>query len=132
MQTNLDKLFLNSEKCEKEGIWFNISDTTGFLVKRFGGMNSPEMKKAVSKHFKPYAYQIEKGTMDIAKEREILTKIFVEACILDWKGIEIDGKEEPFSVTKCISLLVRLPELCDSLKAYAEDGKNYREELGNS
>lgn len=131
MKTNLNN-FKNSEKLEKEGIWFNTSDEIGFLVRRFGGMNTPEMRKAVAKHFKPYSYQIQNGTLDPIKEREILTKIFIDACVIDWKGVEIDDVKESYSPDKCLKIFMEYPDLCDSLRAYAEDTKNYREDLGNS
>ena len=132
MKTNLDKLFKNDESLEKSGIWFQISDSTGFLIKRFGGFNSQAVKLELAKHYKPFARQIETGSMDEKKEKEIMLKVFVNACVLDWKGIEIDGKEVAYSKEECVKLLVGLPELADALVSYASDSKNYREELGNS
>lgn len=132
MKTNLDSMFKTDDALESGGIWFDLTDTTGFLVKRFGGLNSPKVKAAMSKYFKPYARQIENGTMDLKKEKEIMYRVFVESCLVDWKGVEIDGQEVPFSTDAALKLLCRLTDLADTLVEYAQDMKNYKEELGNS
>ena len=132
MKTNLDSLFKTNETIEQEGIWFEVATGVAFLIKRFGGYNSPKIKAALTKYYKPYARQIENGTMDQAKEKEIMVKVFVESCVLDWKGIEIDGVATPFSTAECVKLLVALPEMSDLLIQYATDYKNYKDDLGNS
>ena len=131
MKSNLDKLFKNDESLEGNGIWLNLSEESGFLVRRFGGYNSQKVKAALAKHYKPYARLIDNGTLDPLKEKEITTRVFVESCVIDWKGIEIDGKEVPFSQDVAINFLLKLPELLETLVSYASDSKNYREDLGN-
>ncbi len=131
MKTNLD--FLKTSKTyESEGVWFELSEKTGFLVARLGGANTQKVKQATAKHFKPYARMIENGLLDAQKEREITLKVFIECCLLDWKGVEIDGEAVPFSKEAALKLLLDLPELADTLSAQAQDSKNYREDLGNS
>lgn len=136
MKSNLDSLFKTDQAVEKTGVWFDISDKTGFLVRPFNANNSA-IKAAHARHFKPYAHQIERGTLAIEKEREIYIKIFVGACLIDWKGIEIDGKETPFEKELAVKFLLGLPELFTALMKHAEDFSNYKidsadsEELGN-
>jgi hypothetical protein len=132
MKTNLDSLFKNDKGLEENGIWFEIKEGVGFKIKRFGGFNSQSIKAALAKHYKPYAKMIEAGSFPPDKEREITLKVFVNACITDWKGIEIDGKAAEFSHDACLGLLMSLPELADALVKYASESQNYREELGNS
>ena len=132
MKTNLDKLFKNNESLEQNGIWMMLSEESGFLVRRFGGFNSAKIKAALAKHYKPFARLVESGSLDPKKEKEITLKVFCEACLMDWKGIEIDDKPVPFSQEKAVEFLLALPELADTLIAYASDSKNYREDLGNS
>lgn len=132
MKTNLDGLFKCDDKMEKDGIWYAISDTTKFLIRRFGGANAIEIKKAMAKHYKPYAHLVKNNTLSHDKEREILTKVFVESCMIDWTGVEIDGQITPYSKEVAIQFFLALPELCDVLREYASDSKNYRVELGNS
>lgn len=131
MKTNLDSLFKNSEAHEQEGVWFKISEEVGFLIRRFGGYNSAKVKQALAKHYKPYARMVENGTIEQSKEKEIMLKVFCEACMIDWKGVEIDGKIVPFDQETAIKFFLGLPELADTLVSYASDSKNFREDLGN-
>ncbi len=132
MKTNLDKMFKNDVTQETEGIWFDISDEVGFKVKRFGGENANASEAAMTKHFKPYARAIQFETMDPKKESELMTKVFVEACMVDWKGVEIDGEIVKYTPEKAIQLFLARPELRKTLVDYASQSKNYREDLGNS
>lgn len=131
MKTNLDKFYKTSKKIEQEGIWFKISDEIGFLIKRFGGFNAPEVKASMAKYYRPYAKQIEMNTLSPDKEREVLTRAFVEAVVLDWKGIEIDGKPTPFSKDVAVNFFLGLPDLLETLTSYATNAENFREDLGN-
>lgn len=132
MKTNLDGIYKTDKDLESNGVWFDISETAGFLVKRFGGKNAAEMKKIHAKHFKKYARQIQQGALPAEKEEELSVRVFVECCVIDWRGIEIDGEKVEFSKEKCIDLLLELPDLAEALVAYATDKDCYKEELGNS
>lgn len=132
MKSNLDNIFKSDKDLEKDGVWFSVSETTSFLIRRFGGFNSSKVKAALAKYYKPYARLIEMGTLPEEKEKEIMVKVFVESSIIDWKGVEIDGKEVEFSIDAAVKLMTALPELSETLLSHASDTKNYREDLGNS
>lgn len=133
MKSNLDKHFKTDAKMEKEGIWFDINDTAGFRLTRFGGENSPGVKAALAKYYKPYAAQLEIESLSPEKEREIFVRVFVESCVVDWRGIDIDGEENvPFDKEKAIALLIGLPDLFETLRAQASKSEHYKVDLGNS
>lgn len=132
MKTNLDSLFKTNELNEKEGIWIEVGDQVSFKCKMFGGANAHRIKQLQVKYLKPYTRQIENGLMDEKKERLIYTKIFVEACLVDWKGIVEDDKDVPFSPEKAVELFTSLPKLFDYLVGEATNNDRYVEDLGNS
>ncbi len=132
MKSNLDVLFKTDKSLETEGIWIDFSEKIGFLCKRFGGYNAPGVKRAVAKYHKPYARQIEKGTLPPEKEARILTRAFVESTMIGWKGIEVDGEEIEFSVEAAVDLLTDLPDLLEEIIKASSDYENYKEDLGNS
>ncbi len=133
MKTNFDTRYKTNPQLENAGVWFAFPDCGAeFLVKRFGGANAPDVKKKMAKYYKPYAKQIEMNLFPEDKAKDIMIRIFVESCILDWKGIEINGEQKEFDVETCIELFKHLPELCDQLTELATDSVSYREELGNS
>lgn len=131
MKSNLDSLFKSSEAAVKDGVWFEISDKTGFLCRPFKS-NNPRVKGAMAKYYKPYARQIENDTIDQSKLKEINISLFLDVCLVDWKGVEIDGKEVPCERAAATELFKSLPELFDTLWKESSDFKNYREDLGNS
>ncbi len=131
MKTNLDKVFKTNESLEENGVWYAVSDETQFLVRRMSRAN-PRGKAAVAKYFTPFASQVAAGTLDPKKERSLMIRIFIDVCMVDWKGVEIDGKEVEYSPEVAFEFFTALPDLCDTLRAHAEDSKNYRVELGNS
>lgn len=132
MGSNLDSMFKSDTSSELEGIWLEISDTVRFRVKRFGGKNAGSVKMAMAKYYKPFALVLEKGLLAEEKEREIYTKVFVEASLLGWEGVELDGESAPFTFENAIKLLGDLPDLTETLIAYASDVKNYAIDVGNS
>ena len=133
MKTNLDFEFKTSKDLEQNGVWFEIKPGISFLAKRFGGMNTTEAKKIASKYTDAsYIAQAKAGTLAFEREQEVMIKTFVDACMLDWKGIEIDGQPQPFSKEVCKDLFLQLPELAQTVMENAAKYDNYRVELGNS
>lgn len=135
MKTNLDKFFKTDSNLQKTGVWFDIDDKTGFLVIPINS-NNKNWRQMYAQSTKPYVRQMELGTMDPAKEIEITCRVFVETALLDWKGVEIDGVDIPYSKEAARKFLNSMPTLLDALIKYAMDNKNYLEDaneaVGNS
>jgi hypothetical protein len=131
MKTNLDSIYKASDIAVKDGVWFDISETTGFLCRPFKQSN-PRIKAAMAKYFKPYARQIENETLSAEKLQEININLFLDVCLVEWKGVEIDGVEVKLDRETGLKLFKGLPELFDSLWKQATEFKNYRDDLGNS
>lgn len=131
MESNLDKLFKTDDGLEKNGVWFDLSSETGFLLRPYKGSN-PRVKAAMARYYKPYARQVELGTLDRAIEDEIQIKMFIDICLVDWKGVSSAGKDIPCNPENALKIFTKLPDLFDTLWRHATDFKNYKEELGNS
>lgn len=131
MKTNLDKLFKTSKSLEEDGIDFAIDDTTSFRVRHFTGSN-PRTKSAMASHYKPYARQIDMKTLGQEKQDEIMIKMFIDSCLVSWKGVfSENGEELPLTKENALELFKSLPALFDSLWKHANNFENYREDLGN-
>lgn len=130
MKTNLDKFFKMDESLEKDGVWFEVSEKTGFLLRPFNAQNQ-KIKGAMAAHYKPFARQIENGTLDAGKDLEIRIKLFTTACLAEWRGVEIDGAEAACTPENSLKLFKSLPHLFETLWKHANDSSNYKEELGN-
>lgn len=132
MKTNLDSLFKTNSEDEKNGKWFELKneDQTAFMVRRFTGTN-PRAKAAMAKYYKPYARQIENDTISQEKIAEINISLFLDVCLVDWKGVLVEGVEVKYSRDEAFKLFSGLPDLFDTLWKYANDFKTYREDVGN-
>lgn len=131
MKTNLDSLFKTDAQYEKEGVWFLVAPNVGFLVKRLGGKNEVAVKSALARHYKPKARLIENDIITPDDQRDIMIKMFVEACVVDWKGIEIEGEIADFTKEKAVDLFRGMPDLFNTVYAYASDIANYKVDVGN-
>ena len=133
MKTNLGKAYQTDAAKEMNGTWLDIDEGVRFLVSRFGGKNQSKIKKLQSTHIKPYARQIQLGTMDPEKEREVYVKVFVEACMLGWEGV-LDDKDNVIEFDKktAVALFKELPDLFDDVVSIVTEPDIFKEDLGNS
>jgi len=135
MKTNLDGLYKTNVKEEKEGIWMEVTDGVAFHLRRFGGGNSDRVKQSLARHHKPHARRIESGTLSAKKENEIMAMVFVDACLIDWKGVEVDGKKQDCTKDNAVNFFTSLPELLNDLFAYSTASESFKDDLeavGNS
>ncbi len=138
MKTNLDKHYKVDSNLEKEGVTFVIQEANenqeeiSMLVRHFSGTN-PRVQAAMATYYKPYAYQIERGTLPKEVGDEITRKLFVDVCLVSWNGIK-NEKGEAIECTKenAIELFKSLPTLFEDVWKHANNFQNYKVELGNS
>lgn len=131
MASKLDQMFKTNEKLEQEGVEFAIDDETSFFLRHFSKSN-PRVKAAMAQYYKPYAKQVELGTLDQKKADEIQVNLFVDVCLVSWKGVEEGGKPLECNKENARALFMRLPKLFETLWSHANDFNNYREDMGNS
>lgn len=132
MKTNLDKHFKTDTSLEKDGVDFRLDEKTSFRVRRFNGQN-PRVKAAMATYYKPYARQVEMGTLPQEKSEEITMKLFIDVCLASWEGIEDEaGKPIECNKENALKLFKSLPDLFDTLWKHANSFENYKEVLGNS
>ena len=132
MKTNLDKHFKTDASLERDGVDFALDDKTSFRVRRFNSQN-PRVKAAMAAYYKPFARQVELGTLPQEKNDEITMKLFIDVCLASWEGVEDEqGKAIECNKENALKLFKSLPDLFESLWKYANDFVNYKEDLGNS
>jgi hypothetical protein len=133
MKTNLDSLFKTDSSLEKDGIWFDISPEIAFHLRRFGGSNAQKVKQAMAKYHKPYAKLIEADRLGIEETNLVMAKVFVDSCLISWKGIkDEEGKDIAYSFDNAVKLFTDLPELFNTLFNYCSGVESFKEDLGNS
>ena len=140
MKSNLDSTFKTNKKFELEGVDFVVkgedkeagTPEVSFRLRRFVGSN-PKVKSAMAAYYKPYARQIEMGTLPVEKSDELAIKLFIDVCLVSWSGV-LDESGKPIECNKenAYQLLKSLPDLFNTLQKYANDFESYKDEVGNS
>jgi hypothetical protein len=132
MKTNLDSLYKTDSSLENNGVWFTVSKDTSFCLKRFGGSNAVKVKQAMAKYHKPHARLIENDALPLEKVHEIMAQVVASSCLVDWKGVVVDGQELPCTFDNAVKLFCELPELFNTLFNYISGVDSFKEEVGNS
>ena len=140
MKTNLDRFYKTNPTYEKEGVNFvlveedkaNGVEEISMVVRRFNSSN-PRVKAAMAAYYKPYTRMIELGTLPQEKSDEITIRLFIDVCLVSWKGIRDEsGKEIECNKDNAFSLLKSLPDMFESIWKYANSFESFKEEVGNS
>lgn len=131
MKTNLDSIYKTNPILEENGVDMEIHGVT-FRVRRFH-IGNTRIKAAMAKYHKPYARQIEQGTLDPKIAIEMNIKLFIDVCLVSWSGLlDHEGNEIEMTKENALEFFKSLPEVFDALWKQANDFESYKEVLGNS
>jgi len=144
MKSNLHGTFGTNKVFEQEGVDFvvkgeEVIESTGeklpevsFRLRRFVSSN-PRVKSAMAQYYKPFARQIDMGTLPAEKGDELAIRLFIDVCLVSWAGV-LDEKNQPIECTKenAYKLFKELPDLFGTLQKYANDFESYKDDVGNS
>ena len=119
---DLRTTFYQEPELVEKGVWFNLQDQGRVKV---ASMNSPLFKAEVIRLQKPHLNLLRSD----ADSSDLLNSITIEATaktlLLDWKEIEVDGKEIEYSVEKAIELLTDFPMFREKISALSSTDSNY-------
>jgi hypothetical protein len=123
---DLKKDFSTNKKLEDEGVWIDIGDGAKLKIARAGNKQSNALSKQLAK---PYMAQITYGKLSDEVATQIGVEVMAKAILLDWKGIQYDGADLPYSVDNAIKLLTELPDFRDYVSQMANDRKTFQREI---
>ena len=123
---DIKKLFGTDRKAEEAGVWLDIGQ--GARV-RVGRDTSPTYRKKLQDIIRPYRGAIAAGAMDDRAAHGLFCKAAAGTILLDWSGIEVDGKPLAFSVDAAEQLMVDVPDFYKTIKAFSEDAALYRDQI---
>lgn len=112
-------VFETDTDLETKGRWIDYGAAGEYLIARAGGANK-KYSKLLTARMKPYRRQVEQGTMDNEKAKQILIETFVDAVLLDWKNVNgRDGQPLEHTRENAITLFKDLPALLADLQNQA-------------
>lgn len=120
---DLKKQYGTDKALEENGVWQDIGDGASVLVARMGNSrNVLELKRLTA----PHKRQIQLGKLDDEIWKKINIEAIADSILLDWKGVEINGKELPYSKPNAIQVLTDYADFRDVISTLANDMANYQ------
>jgi hypothetical protein len=123
---DLKKDFSTNKKLEDEGVWIDIGDGAKLKIARAGNKQANAVSKQLAK---PYMAQIQYGKLSDEVATQIAVEVMAKAILLDWKGIQYDGQEMPYSTDNAIKILTELPDFRDYVSQVANERKTFQREI---
>lgn len=116
-----------SQSKSSEGVWFDVDSETSFLIAR---MFNPEFNRVFDKESKAYRQGVHRFGGDEEQAVELMTSVYAETILLDWKGLKRDGKEVPYSKEEAKRIFEdqRLVALKQAIIEFSQNMANYRDE----
>ena len=91
---DFSKRYKTDKDAESEGVWEDCGEGLRVKVAR---ANNPHHQRVIENMMRPYRRQISNGSLSNEKMTEITVKAMAECLLIDWEGVEIDGKNVPYS-----------------------------------
>ena len=120
---DIKKEFGTSKAKEQEGIWSDFGDGCQVKIARIG---NPEYQKTFRKISKPHQKAIRRGSLNDEVAEKLLVEAMAEAIVIDWKGLQEDGKELKYSKTEAIRILTTYKDFRDQVSEIANDMESFK------
>lgn len=111
---DIKKQYGTSEKLENEGVWVPMGDGCQVKIARAGNKENRELiKRLVAPHKVALRNnRLPEDTLDTLTIEAMATTI-----LLDWKGMEEDGKPVPYTKENAVRLLTDYKDFRDQVSA---------------
>jgi hypothetical protein len=124
---DLRRTYAADPSLETDGIELHLDGNAYITLARAGGGNV-KYEAAMRAHFAPHKRALQNGTLDDKTATDILHKVYADAVILGWRGLEIDGAPLPYSRENALRVCREFPELWRVIQEEAGKFANYRTE----
>jgi hypothetical protein len=120
---DLKKDFGTNKELEENGAWIDMGDGTQLKIARAGNKKAMDYSRQVSK---PFQTQIRFGKFTEEGFTKLAIEVAAQCILLDWKNLQEDGEDVPYSKENAIRMLTDYPDFRNFVSASAEDIKNYQ------
>lgn len=103
-----------------------------FYISRMGKANK-RYSKMLDKVTKPYARQLQLGTLDAETADDLFQGVFAKTVLKGWENVRgKDGEELQFTPENALMLFKALPDLYEDLTAKAQSAALFRDEANET
>ena len=113
---DIRKVYGTNKKDEQEGKWEDFGEGLSVKIARMG---NPNYSKKFREIAKPYQKSIRRGTLGEQKSEELLIQAMADTILLDWKGLEENGKPVKFTREEAIRVMTEYPDFRDAVSEVA-------------
>ncbi len=122
---DIRKHFGTNQKAEEAGTWVDIGQGARIRVARNTNTRYREKLRDI---LRPYRGAISANALDDKTSHALLAKAFAGTVLLDWQGIEEDGKPLAYTIEDAERLLRDAPEFYRSVESFASDVGLFRDQ----
>lgn len=119
------KKYATDATLEKEGVWVDIGEGARVRVAR---SDNPNFVKCLQSKAKPYRVQSRNRTLSDEVANKVLIETMAETILLDWDGIQKDGKTLPYSKENAVLLLTDLKDFRRIITELADESETFRKQ----
>ena len=123
---DLKKEYGTDKNKELDGVWEDMGNGCKVLIARIGNENYSKVFRRISK---PYQNAIRRGTLGNDKAEDLLIQAMAECIVLDWTGLEEDGKKVKYSREECIRVLKEYKDFRDHVSELANSMELFKREM---
>lgn len=122
---DLQKLYGKDEKKANDGVWLEVGD--GAVLCRYYNVTSPRTIAISQRRTRKYQQAIRNKSLSPEIDRRVGIEIFVEAAVIDWRGINMNGDALAFSFDNAVKAFYDYPEFMMDIVQQATELSNFRD-----
>jgi hypothetical protein len=116
--------FKTDKSKENDGVWFEVdADGASVLVARAG---NKKYAKLLEKITKPHRHALKSRNVSDELVERLMVEAMVGTILLDWKGLELDGKPLPYSPETAKEMLQEIPDFRRIIEDYSNDINSFK------
>ena len=124
---DLKKSYGTNKVLESEGVWITVDATTKLKVARAGNQAYFNALQDLVKKAGYSQFQISKGKIPNEVMADIVLQAIGQSVLVDWEGVEDEGKAVKYSHDNAYALLKKYPDFADDVMSIANNVSNFQD-----
>ena len=123
---DIKKAFGVDKAKSEDGTWVDLEEGIRVKIARIGNL---KYRKELEKLSRPRRRQIRRGTLSEEVAEQMLTEVMANTVLLDWEGIEENGKRLSYNPANAKRLLTEYPDFREMISDLAGEMETFKQEF---
>jgi len=115
---DIKKSFGTSTELENDGVWVDLGDGASIKVARAGNKSNRALIKRL---IAPHKVALRNDKLPDETLEKLTIEAMASTILLDWKGIDEDGKPVPYNTQNALRLLTDYKDFRDQVSAFSSE-----------